>query len=218
MKTRFLFLSALFIHLIGCTDVSNNKLIDDPLVTSVFSDDEIKSLTTVLLFFRDAVKSSSDLEAENFHDEFHNYLDQIGSKTKVVSDVYRNLNFDDEKKNLVISGLRMSGLFDELYFDDTLYYDIERNRYTHNQTDSIIGTYISAKRNGKYHQLLDEWSKTDSTLIEYSESFSLAGDISPSFIHRMIKQYEQFDLSSERMQLFYALTFIMLNEPLVVAK
>jgi hypothetical protein len=216
MNIRYLFLGSLLILLFACNNYNHKRLDKDPIVTSVFSHKEIESLDTVLLFFRDAVNNSNNIKTNDFSIKFNNYLAQIGNKSHLVSDIYRNLDFDSERKSSVISELKISGLFDELYYEDTIYYNTETNQYTREVTDSLVNIHIRPIRNGKYQQLIDEWSKTDSTMLEYSKTLLFAGDITPSFIARMVKDYQSFDLSSERVQLFYALTFIMLQEPLKI--
>ena len=168
MNIRYLFLGSLLILLFACNNYNHKRLDKDPIVTSVFSHKEIESLDTVLLFFRDAVNNSNNIKTNDFSIKFNNYLAQIGNKSHLVSDIYRNLDFDSERKSSVISELKISGLFDELYYEDTIYYNTETNQYTREVTDSLVNIHIRPIRNGKYQQLIDEWSKTDSTMLEYS--------------------------------------------------
>ena len=219
MKTVFKLLLCISLLLnSACAPKPELSLSNDVAITAVFTQPEIESLENVLEFFEDAVISSQDTVSDNFSVLLRNYLQYIGDNYQSTFNYFLYLNFDDEKRQLLLSDLKSTGLFNELYYLDTVWYDKANIRYSHRSTDSLATVFIGVKRYGKYHQLLNELAKTDSIFGEFSETIDIAGDIAPWILGKMVYEYEDFDLSSKRIALIYALTFLSINEPLKIQK
>ena len=137
MKTVYQLLCISFLLNSACSHKLEFSLSNDTVITAVFTQPEIESLENVLKFFEDAVISSQDTVSDDFSVLLRNYLQNIGENYKSTFNYYLYLNFDDEKRQFLLSDLKRTGLFNELYYLDTVWFDETNNRYSHRKTDSL---------------------------------------------------------------------------------
>ncbi len=215
MKNLIALFFAIFFISLSCKHQNESTLAQDPIIQTVFSDNEIESLERVLEYFKLEVIKIQNPNDINDSQEFEQYLQQIRNNAKSSGDMYSSLRIEEEHRKVLISELKNSGLFNELYEMDTVWLAKNRKLYTSNRSSStgpIVKIWFMYKFDGKYHQLIKESAKYDSLFLEFAKTYNLAGDFVG--LGKMVYDFEDFDLTADRVQLFYALSFLRIDEPL----
>ncbi|MFC2112654.1 hypothetical protein ACFLTA_05235 [Bacteroidota bacterium] len=205
--------------LYACSDTFESRLSKDPIVTAVFEEEEIEHLSEIHQLFINEISSPENLDSESNTELIENYLERIRENPEARGNLYLLIKFNEEKRQNLISEFEVSGFFKELYKWDTTWWDRERMRYTGvRATDSIANIRININLDGKYPKFMSELAKKDTIIREHYKTLNLAGGLTGLHLYDMVFKYENYNLELERIQLYYALTFMNIGEPLPIFK
>ncbi|MGB1248147.1 MAG: hypothetical protein ACPG4Z_04625 [Chitinophagales bacterium] len=184
----FLAIFSLFL-LINCT---NSVLEEDKTIQNIFTQDEIKDLAILMVFFENKICEFKQTSSEEVSDCYSNYglywKEVIESETTLVTP---NISY---KEQLLLYKTISSSTFDEVW--EIGEGENAEIRYT----------------NGKYLTFLEELSNDNEVVANYYESYLFMETMNPGMYGSLFINHEYFDFGDVRIRLFYAIHFLTLND------
>jgi len=128
---------------------------------------------------------------------YRHYLNHL-SQFETTAEAYREAKINRENYNDIYDEMIGSGLFEAFFSTDTVYLS---------QT-SEYGIRYHVRRDGKYAQLLNALAENDTVYASHVKSLQIVGDFQPWIIATLIHNNEDYDLTDQKVQLFYMLTLL----------
>jgi len=200
------------ILLISCTNSNTQDLESDPTINSVFSKNEIQDLKTILIFFNDQICSIAGNEKSNCLECYNNYCQYM----------YTTVNSDSGNFDIKIPYEEQQELYNKIN-DSTFNQIWVFSRCWNPNPPEIIKAggaimnpdtlkCIAMNRFEKYSEFIEKLGHEYELIGEYNENLQSAGDISPVCVSEIICEYKALDFNDERVQLFFAIHYLTLND------
>ncbi len=183
----------LFLFIAGVNGLDQRKVIyrdlkKDPLISKVFSKDEIKDLVELrLIADKMVVNTTGESDTKNAYQKFNELL----SSEKTMEEVKRMITVSHDS---LVSVVKLHPALLEIY-----------------DVSDRSDLSFSLNRNGKIMQFLQELSKQNAVYKEIVENIEIAGDISPSTISSFIKEPEKYNMESEAERLYGSIIYGFLS-------
>ena len=193
-----LFLISMMIFALGCTSQRQNDLLNDQTIKASFNTTEMNDLAKIQRFFDESIGFTEREKQENLEKVYTDFFLQ-NSDIEKESDFKLSINFNDQKE-----------LYDQL--DKKTFDNIwEISRWSEwNSNDTL--KRIQLNREGKYLQFLKTFGEQDSVINNYYNSLEIAGDISPTMIADLVKNYKNYNVNDPKIRLIIAIHYLTLND------
>jgi hypothetical protein len=182
----------------SCNTEKQISLSDDNTIKTVFNSSEINDLLKIQNFFD---KSIGLADNKNQTDLIKVYTDffKLNSEIEKAADLELPIDFKNQKV-----------LYNQL--DKTTFDDIWSIGWSMKMNSSDTLKNIELNRSGKYAGFLKSLGDKDSMVNKYYNSLELAGDISPSMISDLVKNYDNYDIKDPKIRLLIAIHYLTLND------
>ena len=196
MKNLILFFTASVLIVASCNTHNETNLGQDLLIQEIFTPNEIASLSNALELYKQKILTETSGD-DDFVITYRKYLDHL-KQYETVSEVYNIAEINRENYSSIYDEMIGSGLFDAIYKTDTVYLNQAKVQ--------AIRYHVS--RDGKYAQLLNALAEKDTIYARHVESLRIVGDFPPSIIAWLLHENDKYDLTDQKVQLFYMLTLL----------
>lgn len=194
---NLLLLSTMIIAL-SCTTQRQNDLSNDQTIKESFNSTEINDLTKIQRFFDKSIgltKSDKQEDLERVYTDFflqNAYIEKI-------SDFKLSINFNDQKE-----------LYNQL--DQKTFNNIWTISWSTKWGSNDTLKHIKLNHQGKYVEFLKASGEHDSVINNYCNSLEIAGDISPTMVADLIKNYKNYKVNNPKIRLLIAIHYLTLND------
>lgn len=196
MKNSLL-ISTIIIAL-SCTTQRQNDLSNDQTIKESFDKTEINDLKKIQSFFDKSIGLTESDTQENLEKVYTDFFLQ-NSNIEKISDFNLSINFNDQKE--------LYNQLDQKTFNNI--WTISRlNKLGSN--DSLENIILN--RQGKYVAFIKTLGKQDSVINNYYNSLEIAGDISPTMVADLIKNYKNYNVIDPKIRLIIAIHYLTLND------
>ena len=195
------FVIVFLLILSGCTYDTGKKLNSFSTVTDCFTREEIKDLAKLLDFFNGQICVSEGIDKKEIIKCYDSFIQRM-IETAEAGSLDAQIPFSLQKE---IYNQISDSLFNRIWV-------FGRSRIKWGEPDTL--KHIGYRRDSKYMEFLEELGKEYEMVKNYRETFTLAGDISPSMSRDilMIKEDYQYDLNDVRLQLVIAIHYLTMND------
>jgi hypothetical protein len=185
-----------FVILFGCSTDSKKLIEFDDHIAGSFNKEEKKELSTIIYEFEKFIPSQFDNGKEKYLSFF-----ELISNAKTAE---RIISISDS-------------LFNSYDFKNSLSNETFSKIWEYN--DISFSKSLSLKQNSPFTELLKNLASVKGGIIkDYYESFGIAGDLSPSMVAIIQKQYDQLDISDNHVRLVLAIHYLTLSKQKVELK
>ena len=194
-----IFTVAFTLILSGCTYDTEKKLHSNSTVTAYFTHEEINDLTKLLDFFNEQICISNGIEKKEIIKCYDSFFKKM-LETVEAGNLETKISFAKQKE---IYNQISDSLFNQIW--------AYSKSWKRDSSDSL--KFIDFKIGSKYVKFLKELGKEYEMVKNYSETFGIAGGISPSMVEEilMTKERYQYDLNDVRLQLVVAIHYLTIN-------
>ncbi len=193
-----LFLISMMIFALSCTSQKQNDLSNDQTIKESFNTTEINDLTKIQSFFDKSIGLTESDKQENLEKVYTDFFLQ-NSDIEKISDFKLSINFNDQKE--------LYNQLDKKTFDDI--WEISWSKEI-NSIDTL--KQIQLNRQGGYVKFLKTFGEQDSVINNYYNSLEIAGDISPTMVADLIKNYKNYNVNDPKIRLIIAIHYLTLND------
>ncbi|WP_159523903.1 hypothetical protein [Sunxiuqinia indica] len=194
---NLLLISTMIIAL-SCTTQSQNNLSNDQTIKEWFNTTEINDLVKIQSFFDRSIGLTESDKQENLEKEYTDFFLQ-NSGIEKVSDFKLSINFSDQKK-----------LYNQL--DQKTFDDIWKISWSTKWNSNDTLKHIQLNRQGKYVQFLKTFGEQGTVINSYYNSLEIAGDISPTMVADLVKNYKNYNINDPKIRLIIAIHYLTLND------
>jgi len=185
----------LMIFLLSCSESKVITLENDPLITKHFNDSDIKEFQKILSFFDNVVTQNCDKKDDLIYC-YNKYLSNLLYDVDSTGGFDPRLNLN--KLNILVDSLNRS-TFNKIWI-----YSWSKKRESLDTNQVIV-----ANNGAEYFNYLNDLGQTDTIYKNYYDYYYLTGDLSSATaIALVLKKYDLFDFSYERVRLFIAIHYI----------
>lgn len=188
------------IVLLGCTNSHVESLATEPTINSVYSQNEIEDLTTILDFFESQICQIYKLDGENTLDCYRSFFEQMKSLME-TGEFDTKISFEKQKE---LYQQISKSTFDKIW---TYTWVIKNTQDSRDTLKSIIWNY-----EGKHIDFLKVFAEDNDVVKRYIDANLASGDISPMMIADIQMFYEKYDINDIRMRLLIAIHYLTLND------
>ena len=188
-----IFYLSLTINTVSCKQQKDILPYKDEMLNKYFSKREIKSLNNILYFFDDVVQSKTN--KNNLTEAYSEYMQNLKNEYHLKT---LNLNISRKKRKLLLKSIDKS-LFNKIW--------IENISITKNDTIKLL----DLNNSGSYRNFLKEYSKEDSSIKAYYDSYFNVGCMNAGVISYVCNSQEKFNVNDEKTRLILAINFITLD-------
>lgn len=178
---------------------THDAMKSDPIISEIFTEQEVKDLTVLVDFFEDNMcKEANQGNKESLKVCYENF----NAKNKKSDQDGYHLKFIDieEQRNL----------YKQL--DSATVSQIWRNVICYPDTLTLKENLTIRAWDGKYYEFVKTVGKKDSIFEEYAISMSTANDLSPGNHASFL--FDQYDVEDIKVRFLYTIHFLTLNESL----
>lgn len=188
MKILF-FIPILFIAF-SCSNQKQNDFSNDKTITDIFSKTEISDLLKIQHFFDKNIGLDKANKQKKL-DEVYSKFFLKNSKIDQQEDLKLSIRFDNQKE---------------------LYTQLDKKTFNDIWKVSSKSKRLSLNPKGKYASLLKEVGKKDSVINNYYNGLQRVGDISPSIVSDLLKNYKNYNIKNPKVRLMIAIHYLTLND------
>ena len=202
MKYKQLILLSIMVILFSCQIEKDTKLESN----KTFSESETKEIINLLNQFDSEICKNENKENGNISICYQAFFQRI---VKEIENGSYEIGINEASQKRIVETLSPE-LYKEFWKQGEGI--INRRIPNSNETfsDSIQSLYIAK---GKYFEFLEnEVSKINPTTKQYFDKFITVGDISPSMVADVAKNYENYDIKDERIRFLIAIHYLTLND------
>ena len=196
MRNFLLIITAIFA--VCCVLQRQNDLSNDETIKETFNATEIDDLLKIQSFFD---KSIGLTESKNQKEIIKAYTDffQLNSEIEKVADLDLPIDFNDQKM-----------LYNQL--DKKTFEDIWSIGWSTKMNSNDTLKNVELNRHGIYVGFLKTLGEQDSIIDKYYNSLDVAGDISPSMVADLVKNYDNYNIKDPKIRLMIAIHYLTLND------
>ncbi len=180
----------------NCNKSYETLLYKDQLLKKHFSQDDVKMLNEILLFFDKVVKQGCQNKS-NITKCYFKYLKRIKE------------NYSTGDLSLNISPKEQKELFNRINAESFKKIWVYNKSFSR-ETD-INGEILSIKNQSEYIDFLKTMSEYDNTVKGYYESYRSAGEMNAGSVSYVVHSYQKFNLDDEKIRLILAIHYLTLN-------
>lgn len=196
MRNLIYFLTVLFA--VSCQSSEQDSLETDSTIKSVFNSSELTDLLKVQHFFDRQISITDKISESNLDESYHHFFQRL-AKVNTAGDLLLPINFNKQKE--------FYQQIDKYTFDQIWLFDSLVNMAT---GDTLM--HIQLNGNGKYLQFLKKLGGQNKVIKDYVNGLEIAGDISPSMIAVLVKNYSKYDIKDPKIRLMVAIHYLTLND------
>ncbi len=193
-----LFLISTMIIALSCTTQRQNDLSNDLTIKESFNTTEINDLTKIQSFFDKSIGLTESDKQDNLEKVYTDFFLQ-NSDIEKMSDFKLSINFNDQK-----------GMYNQL--DKKTFDNIWTISWLTKPDSNDSLKYIQLNRQGKYVEFLKSLGQQDSVINNYYNSLEIAGDISPTMVGDLIKNYKNYNIKDPKVRLIIAIHYLTQND------
>ena len=200
MKNLRYFIKFSFVLIIlfnaNCNKSYENLLYKDQLLKKHFSQDDVKMLNEILLFFDKVVKQNCQNKS-NITKCYFKYLKRIKE------------NYSTGDLGLNISPKEQKELFNRINAESFKKIWVYNKSFSR-ETDTK-GEILSIKNQSEYIDFLKTMSEYDNTVKGYYEPYRSVGEMNAGSVSYVVHSYQKFNLDDEKIRLILAIHYLTLN-------
>ncbi len=194
---KHIYLLIFIFTLISCSG-KKNKLADSQTFLNTFNSNEIEDLQLLFNFFIENICSSK--EKENLDACYDNFFKNM-EKGFDTGNMELTWDFENQK--------RIYHQFSDSTFNEIWSYGKSWNN--RNYPKDTFRT-VNINLNGKYFDFLKRVGKKDTIIRTYYETLEASGDLPPSLVAGLIKNYNSYNVEDVRVKFIIAIHYLTLND------
>jgi hypothetical protein len=178
---------------------NGQELQNHGMIDSIFNDKEIQDLEIILNFFNEEICSLKTIEQHPITQCYLEFCQRLKTDAETTGAIDTGIPF--ERQNEVYQRIN-DATFVQIW-------TINKS-WIPNTTDTL--RELDLNPGGKYAEFLFSLGKEFSEVNEYVENLMALISISPSMKAEFLMNYNNFDLSDQRIRLLFAIHYLTIND------
>jgi len=198
MKNLLLLIITIFA--LSCNSQRQNDLSNDEAIKESFNKSEIKDLSKIQRFFDQSIGVTDYTNEKEILKAYSDFF-KVNTEIEMASEIKIPFSISAQKD--------LNNQLDKSFFDEIWIY---RETIANNTGDTL--TDMELNLSGKFVAFLKKQGLQDKKFENYYKTISLAGDVSPSLVAVIAKNFNDYDIEDPKIRLLIAIHYLTINDNL----